>query len=312
MINIRTAGLIWSRDPQKVFILFQTQLCRTIMIRQDLEQGSLGLILSGALIAAAELLIFFGHLSAAVTIHAINLIVLVQSSAYIENEVYPVLMLLPLFRILNLTMPVFFNLTLYSFPLVYAPMFFPMYLIIKNKTLSRKELGLTLRGIHYYAPLGIAIGILLGWGEYSLVRPQVLTQSVGMEGLIELSVVMIFFVGLVEEFVFRSALQTVAIERLGQIQGVLFTGLLYGFMHGGDHLTTEILFAFCAGLVFGILFLKTASLPLIALAHGATNVSLFLIVPVYGGLLLPIVAISLILSGIFAFGFWIKRSKIIS
>jgi uncharacterized protein len=123
---------------------------------------------------------------------------------------------------------------------------------------------------------------------------------------------MIFFVGLVEEFVFRSALQTVAIERLGQIQGVLFTGLLYGFMHGGDHLTTEILFAFCAGLVFGILFLKTASLPLIALAHGATNVSLFLIVPVYGGLLLPIVAISLILSGIFAFGFWIKRSKIIS
>jgi len=282
------------------------------MILQKLDQGSLGLILSGALIAVAELLIFFGHLHAAVTIHAINLIVLVLSAAYIEDGVYPVLMLLPLFRLLNLAMPVFFSLTFYSFPLVYAPMFLPMYLIIKNKSLSREELGLTFRGIHYYAPIGIATGMLLGWGEYSVIHPQVLTQNVGIEGLLELSVVMIFFVGLVEEFVFRSALQTIAIGRLGQIQGILFASFLFGFMHGGYHLAAEILFTFCAGLVFGILFLKTASLPLIALAHGVTNVSLFLIVPVYSWLLLPIVAISLILGVIFAFGFRIKRSKIVS
>ena len=282
------------------------------MIRKELDQGSLGLILSAALIAVAEILIFFGHLSAAVTIHAINLIVLVLSAAYIENEVYPVLMLLPLFRLLNLAMPVFFTLTLYSFPLVYAPMFLPIYLIIKNKSLSCEQLGLTFHGIHYYVPLGVATGMLLGWGEYNVLRPQVLTQSVGMVGVLELSVVMIFFVGFVEEFVFRSALQTVASERLGQIPGVLLTSLLFGFMHGGYHLTAEIFFAFCAGLVFGIMFLKTASLPLIAIAHGVTNVSLFLIVPVYSGLLLPIVAISLVLGGIFAFGFGIKRSKIIS
>lgn len=282
------------------------------MIRQELENGYLGLIISGALIAVAELLIFFGHLSMAVAIHAINLILLVLSAAYIENEVYPVLMLLPLFRLLNLAMPVFFNLTLYSFPFVYTPMFLPMYLIIKNKSLSHEKLGLTLHGTHYYALFGIAIGMLLGWGEYTVLRPQVLTQSVGIVGLLELSVVMIFFVGFVEEFVFRSALQTVAIARLGQMRGVLFTSFLFGFMHGGYHLTAEIMFTFCAGLVFGIMFLKTASLPLIALAHGVTNVSLFLIVPVYSGLLLPIVAVSLILGGIFAFGFRIKRSKTIS
>jgi hypothetical protein len=70
MINIRTAG-----DPERVLYPFSNALCRTIMMQQELEQGSFGLILSGALIAAAELLIFFGHLSAAVTIHAINLII---------------------------------------------------------------------------------------------------------------------------------------------------------------------------------------------------------------------------------------------
>ena len=85
-------------------------------------------------------------------------------------------------------------------------MFLPMYLIIKNKNLSRKELGLTLRGIYYYAPLGIALGMLLGWVESSVFSSLILTQSAGMEGLLELSVVMIFFVGLEEVFVFGSAL----------------------------------------------------------------------------------------------------------
>ncbi len=268
---------------------------------QELDHESVGLMLSGALIAIAEILIFFGHLSAAVTIHAINLIALVLSAAYIQNRVYPVLMLLPLFRLLNLGMPVFFNLTLYSFPLVYAPMFLPIYFIIKEGSLSHEELGLTLRGIHYCVPLGIAVGMLLGWVEYRVLQPEVLTPDVGIKGFLELSVIMIFFVGLVEEFVFRSALQTVASEKLGRANGLLFASLLFGFMHGGYHLTSEIIFTFFAGLVFGILFLKTSSFPLVALAHGVTNISLFLIVPVYSELILPITAISLVLGCVFAY-----------
>lgn len=267
---------------------------------QELDHGYIGLMLSCALIAIAELMIFFGHLQAAVTIHAINLLVLVLSAAYIENRVYPILMLLPLFRLLNLAMPVFYQLTLYSFPLVYAPMFLPMYLIIKNKSLSREEMGLTWHGIQYYLPLGIAVGMIIGLGEYWVLNPQVLTPNVGVWGLLELSVIMIFFVGLVEEFVFRSALQTVASEKLGQIKGLLLASLLFGFMHGGYHLPLEILFTATAGLFFGILFLKTSSLPLITVAHGVTNVSLFLIVPIYFNLFLPIVVVSLILCAIFA------------
>jgi membrane protease YdiL (CAAX protease family) len=286
---------------RKYLSLLNSNSIGTIMNWQELDHESIGLMLSGALIVVAELLIFFGHLSAAATIHAINLIALVLSAAYIQNRAYPILMLLPLFRLSNLAMPVFFHLTIYSFPLIYAPMFLPIYLIIKEKSLSREEMGLTLRGIHYYVPLGIAVGMVLGWGEYSVLHPQILTPDEGIEGFLELSVIMIFFVGLVEEFVFRSALQTVASEKLGKAQGLLVASLLFGFMHGGYHLTSEIIFTFSAGLVFGILFLKTSSLPLIAVAHGVTNISLFLIVPVYSELILPITAISLILGCVFAF-----------
>jgi hypothetical protein len=63
-------------------------------LRHELDQGSFGLMISGSLIAIAELLIFSGHLQAAVTIHAINLIFLALSAAYVESRVFPILMLL--------------------------------------------------------------------------------------------------------------------------------------------------------------------------------------------------------------------------
>jgi membrane protease YdiL (CAAX protease family) len=96
---------------------------------------------------------------------------------------------------------------------------------------------------------------------------------VGLGGFLELSSIMIFFVGFVEEFVFRSALQTVVSEKLGRAKGLLVASLLFAFMNGGSHLSSEIIFAFFAGLVFGILFLKTSNLPLIAMAHDVTNIS---------------------------------------
>jgi membrane protease YdiL (CAAX protease family) len=93
--------------------------------------------------------------------------------------------------------------------------------------------------------------------------------------VLALSLTMILFVGVVEEFVFRSALQTVMEERLGSIVGLVVASVLFGFMHSGYHVPLELLYVSFAGIVFGLLFWLTKSLPIIALAHGVTNVSLF-------------------------------------
>ena len=98
------------------------------MKAEDATKYNLDLIFPIFLIILAELLIFLGNPGAAMPIHALNLVFLSLSSIYINNRIYPVLMLLPLFRLLNVAMPVFFNLTLYSYLWSTLPCSFPFIL----------------------------------------------------------------------------------------------------------------------------------------------------------------------------------------
>ena len=231
------------------------------------------------LIIAAEMLIYIGHMNAATTVHAFTLILLVLIAMYNDNRIYPILLLLPLFRLLNVAMPIFFTVTLYSYPLVYAPMFLPIYLIMKDRILSRSEAGITFKGFWFYLPLAVAVGFSLGWGEYNMLRPGMLLPNVNVENVLILSMIMILFVGVVEEFIFRSALQTVLENHMGSAAGLLTASVIFGFMHSGYHLPQELIYVSFAGVIFGLLFWMSKSLPVIAVAHGVTNISLFLVAP---------------------------------
>jgi membrane protease YdiL (CAAX protease family) len=249
------------------------------MRAEIITKYGLDLTLPVFLILLAESLIFLGHPNQALMIHALNLIVLALSSIYIDNKIYPSLMLLPLFRLLNVAMPVFFNLTLYSYSFVYAPMFIPIIFLLKEGFISRGQAGLTFKGFWYYLPLAVSVGFALGWGEYQVIHPQILTPGTHIKDIIILIITMIFFVGFVEEFIFRSSLQTVLEERLGPKAGLLMASIIFGFMHSGYQIPLELLYVSFAGAVFGLLFWMTKSLPIICLAHGVTNISLFLVTP---------------------------------
>jgi hypothetical protein len=267
---------------------------------EEVSKYSLDLILLTALIILAESLLYLGNMKAAMAVHAFALTLLILSAVYLEDRMYIALMLLPLFRLLNVAMPVFFQLTIYSYSLVYAPMFIPMYFIVKEGIFSRYEIGITAKGFWFYLPLAIAVGFALGWGEYNVLRPGVLVPDFGLKSILILSITMILFVGVVEEFVFRSALQTAMEGRLGSIAGLLSASIIFGFMHSGYHLPLEILYVSFAGAVFGLLFWLTKSLPVISVAHGVTNISLFLVSPAYPDLLIFFIVIPGILFLIYA------------
>ena len=250
---------------------------------------NIDLIIPVFLIILAELLIFSGNTSAAMPVHALNLVFLSLSSIYMDNRIYHALMLMPLFRLLNVAMPVFFNLTLYSYSIVYAPMFIPIYFILKGNFVSSSEAGLTFKGFWFYLPLALSMGLALGWGEHLVLRPQMLTVGLEIKDIFILIVTMIFFVGIVEEFIFRSSLQTVLQGRLGPKTGLALTSIIFGFMHSGYHIPLELFYVTMAGVAFGLLFWFSKSLPVIALAHGVTNISLFLISPLDPGVLFYLV-----------------------
>jgi membrane protease YdiL (CAAX protease family) len=273
------------------------------MTAKDITRYNLDIILPVFLILLAELLIFLGKPNAAMPIHALNLILLILSSIYINNRVYPALMLMPLFRLLNVAMPVFFDLTLYSYSMVYAPMFIPIYFLVKDGFVGRAEAGLTFKGFWFYLPLAISVGFALGWGEYNVIHPQLMTPGASIKDVLILIVTMIFFVGIVEEFVFRSSLQTVLEARLGSKTGLLLASVIFGFMHSGYQLPLELLYVSFAGVVFGLLFWLTKSLPVISLAHGVTNISLFLVVPLDSAILIYLILVPALIFVLYAYVF---------
>lgn len=86
-------------------------------------------------IAVSEGLLYFGYLRYALWGHLVTLLVTSLLPLRFESETttYQALLLVPLFRLVNLGMPVFFNLTIYWFPLVYGPLIPGLYLLKRSR-----------------------------------------------------------------------------------------------------------------------------------------------------------------------------------
>ncbi len=216
-------------------------------------------------IALAEFLIFSGRMETGIWIHIGLLISLTLSSIFIKDseihKMHQSLILLPVLRLINLSMPAYYEKTLYSFILLYGILAIPVSIALTNQGLTRTQLGMTFKKIWLYSPLSILLGLLLGGGEYLIIRTNSLISDLSTFNLLMLSIVMIFFVGLVEEIIFRSILQNRLQIALGNRSGLVITSILFGLMHTGYGSRGEVLYASFVGIFIGYLFYKTRSLP---------------------------------------------------
>jgi membrane protease YdiL (CAAX protease family) len=246
-------------------------------------------LLSIFLILAGEGLLFAGHYVAGVSVQALNLVLIVVAVGVLNGErveLLGVLALVSLLRVVNLSFALIPTVTLYWLVVIYGVMFIPIIAVVVHRKLSRYDLGLTggLR-LTYLIPIGILIGVALGLVEYRILANPALIPSYSLVGLLELSVVMILVVTLVEELLFRALLQPELVGRSGPIVGILITSIIFGAMHSGTANYYELVFAFGAGLVFGVAFYKTKNLPFVVTMHAVDNILLFGVLP-----FLPIVA----------------------
>lgn len=234
-------------------------------------------------IALAEFLIFSGNMGAAVWLHIGTTTILSLSSMFIRQQeitrIHQALMLLPVLRLVNLSMPVFFETTLYTFIFIYGPLAIPAVIVAWHQRPGLEELGVTGDKIVHYMLLSIPLGFLLGLGEYATIKTGYLVPDLSFKNLLLLTIIMVFFVGLVEEVIFRSLLQTRLEQVLGIKEALIITSILFGLMHSGYGTPYEILYTGFVGFIMGIAFLRTRSLPFIAVLHGFVNVFLFGIIP---------------------------------
>jgi CAAX protease family protein len=214
-----------------------------------------------------------------VGVQALNIVVVGIIVVAVHGErvqLVQALALISVFRVVNLSFALVSTVTIYWLATVYGVMFLPILLVIYHEKMSRHDLGLDVgRSLLWLLPLGVFVGADFGVIEYAILTNKALIPNASVLQLIQLSIVMIFFVALVEELLFRVLIQPQLIERIGAIAGILLTSVIFGAMHAGYGNVYELLFATGAGLILGIGFYETKNLPFVVTIHAVNNIVLF-------------------------------------
>ena len=189
------------------------------------------------------------------------------------------LTLVPLIRIISLSLP------LVNFPLTYwffitsVPLFGAAFVVMRELNFSWSDVfGFRWRGLPVQLMIGVT-GLFWGTIEFVILRPEPLIQSFSWQSFLLPAIILLISTGFLEEFIFRFLLQRTTIEGLGAALGIAYVGLFFAVLHIGYHSVTDFLFVLVVGLLFGWFAYKTRSIIGVTLAHGLTNIVLFLIMP---------------------------------
>lgn len=142
----------------------------------------------------------------------------------------------------------------------------------------------TLRKIWIYFPLSILAGLAFGQVEYIMIGARELIPDLSLTNLLILIIIMVFIVGLIEELIFRSILQTRLEEFLGQPGEFFFQASFWDNAFYLRHSLRNGIYLLFRRFFLGYLFYRTRSLPLVVMIHGSINVFLFGIIPHAGSI----------------------------
>jgi membrane protease YdiL (CAAX protease family) len=220
-------------------------------------------------------------------IHSLILIVLLLHAGFItrryEQRLYLALAFAPLIRLVSLSLPLRDVPRMYWYVIVGAPLFLAAWLAARSAGINSRQVGLTLHHFRFQLFFSF-VGIVLGYLEYFILRPQPLAPAISLQYLWVPALILLVFTGLLEELIFRGLMQTAFLQGLGRWRGLLYGSTLFAVLHLGYRSVLDVLFAFGVALLFSLFVLRTGSIFGVTLAHGLTNVTLFLVFPFWIGL----------------------------
>ena len=198
---------------------------------------------------------------------------------YYYRQLVLSLALVPLVRIISLSMPLVNIPQLWWYPIIYAPLLAAAFVAVRILGYRAEDVGLNFR--LFPVQLAVALtGIVFGIAEYFILMPQPLIAELTWQKIWLPAVILLVSTGFVEEFIFRGVLQRTAVEAF-RWWGIVYVSLLFAVLHIGFLSWLDVIFVFAVALFFGWVVKKTGSLFGVTLAHGITNIMLFLIVPFF-------------------------------
>jgi len=254
---------------------------RLSLTRPDLSvEVVVSVLLPASGMFLAELLLNAGFLADAIVGYIFTLLVCTIAPVYLR-EAAPVFLgfaLLPVFRLVNLTMPVFAELTIYWLLAVYLP-FLPATVLVFSRSSSiqlrrdwRRTLALT--------PIALAGALGLATVAHRLDARALLVPDVAMPSLAVLTAIVVF-AAVVEELLFRGVLQSTLVTHLGPWLGIILAAGVFATVSGVTA-PSAVGLTFAAGLAYGATYYWARSLFVPFVFHGLVNTLVFVIYPVYG------------------------------
>ncbi len=238
----------------------------------------LAITLAELVTVITQTLVLWGIIS-----YAVILAALILHSALAKDSTYRQfllsLALVPLVRILSLSLPLANIPRLWWEPIIYLPLLIAATQVVRILGWKLGEVGLNIK-----MPLVQIAVMLSGFGfgiiEYFILKPEARIAELTISELWFPAIILLLTTGLVEEFIFRGVMQRAALQRFGG-WGIVYVSLLFAILHMGFLSWLDGAFVFAVALFFGWVVNKTGSLFGVTLSHGITNIMLFLVVPFF-------------------------------
>ncbi len=233
-------------------------------------------------ITIAEIVTVIIHPVWGIVIHILLLTGLIVHSALSNKETSQYfllsLALVPLIRIISLSMPLANIPQIWWYPIIYTPLLIAAFQVVRLLGLKREQIGLNIK--HTAVQLGIALtGVFFGIGEYFILTEEAeVTGLVLKETWLLSAFLLLVFTGFAEELMFRGVLQHAAVRAFGS-RGIVYVSLLFAIVHLIHNSILDLVYVFVIALFFGWVVKRTGSLLGVTLSHGIANIVLFLIAP---------------------------------
>lgn len=248
-------------------------------------------------IFGAELAVGYWSISAGMVLHVILLIAMLMMGvicwyywdgtykrALYSYRLYLGLTLAPLIRILSLSIPLGNVAPQYFYLIPGIPLIAAAFTAVRlaGYRMSDIYLARKSRSKRLNIPVQFAVVLLgfpLGFMEYFILRPDPIVSELTVGSVVTASIILIIFTGLTEELTFRGIMKRAADDFYGERVSIIYVSLVFTALHITHLSALDVLFVFGVALLFSVIVHRTESLYSIVIAHGLTNINLFILCP---------------------------------
>lgn len=245
---------------------------------------TLTLICYVSLLIFSELITTYFTTSGGIILQVILITCLVINSTLTRSVRFSYLLqamiLLPLIRIMSLSIPVIELQPIYWLAIMSIPVFVAIGILMQSQYLSKSMVGLNLRNLPLQIVVGLT-GLCFGFVEYLILQPEALIPDLSLVNVIFAGSIVMISTGFMEEIVFRGIIQRNAENIMGKIWGIIFTSVLFVALNISWKSPIDLLFIFGVSACYGYIFQRTRSILGVSISHGLCNVLLFIILPFF-------------------------------